>query len=764
MTLQTTRPGEIRTRTVALALVAAAVLIAGCRRDPGVAKRAYFDAANRYFAQKNYDEAIIEYRNALKYDPKFGDARYRLGQAYMRTGDAQNAFREYIRAADLLPDNTDVQLTTARFLLVRGQFDEARQRAQRILDRESRNVDAQIVLGNALSGLRDLDGAISQMEGALEIDPQRSGVYATLGQMQRAHGDLAGAETTFKKAVAVAPQSVNAHLALGNFYWSIGRLADAETAFTGALGISQTDPLANRALATLYMSTRREAKAEPFVRAIAAGSTDPLAKLHLADYYIGMQRFDDALAVLTTIESDAAVRPKAVVRIAAIDFARGRKDAALGRLDQLLKANADDAGALLTKGRLLFLDNKVDDALVAVRASLSRDPGLQSAHRTLGMIQERRQDYGEASKALAEAIRLRPTDVAARMELAQVALRSGSVDRAAQIAGEIVAANPRDPAARFLFARTLLAKGDIANATPQVNLLVSAIPKSAAVQSLNGALQSLKHNDQGARRAFQQALDLDGDDLDAFGGLAILDSREGQLAAANARVEGRLAKQPDNAPLVMLSAMLQGAGRDLPKAEQALKRMIELAPSNLTAYSMLAQLYLSQNRLADALNEFEAIAKANPGHIGARTMSAIILEVQGHVDQARERYESILASDPRSAVAANNLAWYYSEHGANLDVALQLAQTAKSLLPDLAPVNDTLGWIYYKKGLADLAVVPLEQSVGLNPNNVLYRYHLGLVYARRGDKAKARAMLAQVVRLKPETSEAAEARKALAAL
>ena len=41
---------------------------------------------------------------------------------------------------------------------------------------------------------------------------------------------------------------------------------------------------------------------------------------------------------------------------------------------------------------------------------------------------------------------------------------------------------------------------------------------------------------------------------------------------------------------------------------------------------------------------------------------------------------------------------------------LQLAQTAKAQLPNRHEVDDTLGWIYYKKGLSSMAVETLKTS------------------------------------------------------
>jgi tetratricopeptide (TPR) repeat protein len=78
-------------------------------------------------------------------------------------------------------------------------------------------------------------------------------------------------------------------------------------------------------------------------------------------------------------------------------------------------------------------------------------------------------------------------------------------------------------------------------------------------------------------------------------------------------------------------------------------------------------------------------------------------------------------------------------------------------------VNDTLGWIYVKKGLADLAIPPLLVSVAGDQKNASYRYHLGLAYAKKGDKRKAKDAFDEALTLQPGLKEAADARTALSA-
>jgi Flp pilus assembly protein TadD len=138
--------------------------------------------------------------------------------------------------------------------------------------------------------------------------------------------------------------------------------------------------------------------------------------------------------------------------------------------------------------------------------------------------------------------------------------------------------------------------------------------------------------------------------------------------------------------------------------------------------------------------------------------------MQNKQAEAQARYEKVLSMDPRAAVAANNLAWIYLEVGGNLDVALGLAQTAKSLLASSPEVSDTLGWVYYKKGLSGLAVPLLRESVDKSPKNAVFQYHLGLAHVKSGNKEEARKALEQALVLDPKFDGSADARRVLAGL
>ena len=104
------------------------------------------------------------------------------------------------------------------------------------------------------------------------------------------------------------------------------------------------------------------------------------------------------------------------------------------------------------------------------------------------------------------------------------------------------------------------------------------------------------------------------------------------------------------------------------------------------------------------------------------------------------------------------------DSGENPDIALQFAQAAKAKLPTRPEVNDTLGWIYYKKNMTSQAITALREATDRAPKNATFHYHLGMAYAKAGDKVKARAALETALKLQSDFPGADEARSTLASL
>jgi putative PEP-CTERM system TPR-repeat lipoprotein len=747
----------MKMRTALLGYIAVIGLCVAACSDPQVAKQRAFERGNQYFNEKKYAEAIVEYRNAIRRDARFGEARLKLAESYEHTGNARAAFTEQIRAADLLPQNTAAQLKAVNYLLVAGRFQDAKTRVQKVLDREPMNVDALILLGSAMAGLKDVEGAVTQVEQALTLEPSNSQGLVNLASLKFAQGDRDQARAAFEKAVQLDPKSIPARVALANFQWGTGDRAGAEQSFKAALAIDPKHVLANRALTAYYIESGRPAEAEPYVKTLAENGGQA-AKVGLADYYINVRRLDEATKVLKPLAEGTRPLLAAQVRLAQIAYAQGHHAEAHTELDKVLKRDATNPTALLLNARWFFAERKLQDSLKQATAAVAAAPESAQAHYLLGTVQAALGDFDGGTKSFTEVLRINPRASQAQLQLSRLQLAHGDAAAAVLLAQQAVQNAPKYPPARLALAQGLVMQRQTSRASTEIAALLKDYPNAAPVHAVSGALKATTKDYRGARAEYSRAAELDPKSLEALNGLTLLDLAEKNVASARARVDKRLAAEPDNPEVLSLAGRVYLADNDPVKSEQTFRHLIEVQPSNIRGYTLLGQLYLLQHKVDAAKAEFEQRARLNPKDVSAHTMLAMILEVQKNVPEAKKKYEEVLSIDGRAAVAANNLAYLYADSGENLDRALNLAQTAVEQMPDNPAVQDTLGWVYYKKQLPDLAIRAFGQSIAKDPSNPLYHYHLGLAYVRGGNIAGARDSLGAALKLKPDY---ADARKAL---
>ena len=120
--------------------------------------------------------------------------------------------------------------------------------------------------------------------------------------------------------------------------------------------------------------------------------------------------------------------------------------------------------------------------------------------------------------------------------------------------------------------------------------------------------------------------------------------------------------------------------------------------------------------------------------------------------------------NPRFGPAANNLVYLYSEYGGDKEKTLQLAQTAKEVLPEDLRISDTLGWILYKRGIYERAVSLLRESAEKLEDNTEVQYHLGMAYLKTGNPQAAKDSLANALKLSESFTGVEEAKRVLADL
>jgi tetratricopeptide (TPR) repeat protein len=743
---------------VALALVSAGIVV-GCSRDSEAKKQEFLANGNLYYESQQYATAVIAYRNALQIDRRFGPARLGLARTYERMGETARALAEYTQAADLLPEDTAVQLTAAEYLLAAGRLDEGKAYAERVLQRDARNARALVILGNAFAGLREPDKAIEQIEEALRIDPFKAAAHASLGMLRLKQGQIDAAEKAFRSTVEYEPRWVPGHLALANHYWATGRLTEAERSLRTALDLEPSNPLTHQTMVLFYVTTGRAAQAEPHVKALMTSGAEAFA---LADFYLLQGRAREAITELQRMHANPNHATDADRRLAYAyglerDFTNAHRV-----ISGLLQKDPKDAATLLLKGQLLWQEDKRKEAIAQFEAAADVDPNAPGLQFALGRSHAARGDFDAARRAFNEVLRLNPRAAEAQIELARLDLAEGRVGGSVQLASDAVRSEPGNLEAQLTLVRSLLAAKDVSGARKVLDPLMRAHPDAAPLH-VQLALASAASNDPaGARRSFARALELEPDSLEAIGGWTALDLDTNQPNAARSRIDAAVARNPNNAELWLLAGRTYAACRDFAATERALRRALTLEPDLLPGYTLLGQLYLLQGRLPEARREFETVSRREAKPIASVTMLGMFALLEGDVPGAEKHFERVLDLEARAPIAANNLAWLYADRGEKLDRALELAQLAAEQLPRSAEVRDTLGWVHYKRRAADRAIASFREAIALDGDEPSYHYHLGLAYALAENPGEARESLQRALNLGGATQPwAAEARLAL---
>jgi tetratricopeptide (TPR) repeat protein len=567
--------------------------------------------------------------------------------------------------------------------------------------------------------------AAIEYRNAIKKTPDSVEAHTRLADVAARANDPATAIGEVLRIAELKPDDVVAQVRAGSVFLLAGRFDSARERAEAALRVDGTDAgahiLLGQALAALHDPKKSEASFRDAVR-VAPQSIE--AHVALGSYLWSSNRAKDAEAELRRGVELGPANP-AANRALALFYMAARRAA---DAEPLWKTVAEREGG---------------------------DPfALADFHASQGKLRDSERELREllARPALADAARLR---------LSGVLYSLGDRAAAHEMVNAVLAHDGRSLPALLIRARFLVADGKLDEALAAAQSARSAAPDSADAAFLEGRVHAAKQNPERAVQSFQEALKLnpsaapaaaaiaeirlaDGHAEDAIEwaskartaqpgdlGVRLLLVRAlsgaGQLERAEREAREALTLWPDAAivhsELGMLEAQAYASSGASDKAEQTLKGIISKDPSNLQAFTMLGRVYLTQGRLDAAREEFARIAARAPNAIGARTMIAMILQTQGRKAEARKGYETILAAHPRAAVAANNLAWMYLEE-ARLDEALRYALVAKEELRRTPEVNDTLGWIYYRRNQPKEAVALLTEAVDARPDNALYREHL----------------------------------------
>ena len=184
------------------------------------------------------------------------------------------------------------------------------------------------------------------------------------------------------------------------------------------------------------------------------------------------------------------------------------------------------------------------------------------------------------------------------------------------------------------------------------------------------------------------------------------------------------------------------------------RRVAALAP-RLTTMEAAVAMARSEARAAKGDRAgiqaaLEETTRLDPKLATAQLMLAASYEEDKSYDKAIERYRTILALNPKSVIALNNLAYALAVRKSQPAEGLGYAERAMALTAGKSPeVADTLAWIQHLLGRDAEAAQLLLGVVKAAPDRAELRLHAAVVFAAVGRLDEAAAELGEALRLDP---------------
>ena len=151
------------------------------------------------------DEAIAEYRQALRARPKSAAVLNNLGAALQASGRLDEAMASYREAVRAQPDYANARHNLGGALVQKGDFAEALPYLREAVRAQPGDAGAHNNLGGALLAMGRVDEAIGELGRATEIDPGSLNAHYNLGRALAARGRTREAVAHLEQALRISP-------------------------------------------------------------------------------------------------------------------------------------------------------------------------------------------------------------------------------------------------------------------------------------------------------------------------------------------------------------------------------------------------------------------------------------------------------------------------------------------------------------------------------------------------------------------------------
>jgi tetratricopeptide (TPR) repeat protein len=388
--------------------------------------------------------------------------------------------------------------------------------------------------------------------------------------------------------------------------------------------------------------------------------------------FLRQRQPQSAILICEQLLSDRQAAPEVLELLAEAHVVTGQTDLAIRALQQLVRVQPDNVGALRRLGYFQLSIGAAADASVSLTAALHFEPGHARTLNNLGQAQIRLVRTAEAIGSFEAAIRHAPDYAIAHFNLGSVMLQQDHPERALESFARAARIDRGFVEANVECGNVLLRMRRPSDALSYFTLALETKPHYDALLGRAAALGDLERYEESVRTyrlagnvrpdqaaplwqcarillklaqahealdCCNRALSLQGDCPAAHNVRGMALSRLGEYRAALGAFNAAIAIRPgDPAFYCNRGAVL----RSLDERDDALanyRKAIELDPAHAESYNNLGTLLCERHDLDGALSAYDRAIEINPAHESAYLNRAFALLLAGDFERGWREHE-----------------------------------------------------------------------------------------------------------------------------
>jgi putative PEP-CTERM system TPR-repeat lipoprotein len=599
------------------------------------------------------------------------------------------------------------------------------------LQKNPQSGEARFLLGETLLKTGDAGAAVVELEKARDAKYSDDAVAPLLARALMMSGQPKKAIDLFENQSLAKPEAMAALKAtIASAYLAQGKLEAGEAAVNASLRADPKNATARVFQARLTAGRGEIDPALDIVNSVIADQPSDLPARHLKGelLWIGKSDFDGAIKAFREV---LAIEPTHIPANSALialllqkrDFEGFRQQVA-----HLKRVLPNHPTTLLYDTQLALVDQDLKRATDGAHQLLKIGAENATVQQLVGVIELQNGALYLAESHLNKALQLSPGLTFARRALAQTYLRSGQAGKALATLKPML--DRPQPSAEILAeaAEANLQLGNSTQAEVLFNQAIKANPADPRVRTALALSQLARGN---VDAGFAQLESLAASDKSTYADMALISAklRRNEPDAALKAVDRLQTKIPDKPLPHVLRGRILAERKDVAGARASFEKALAVDPVYFAAVAELASIDMNQGKPDEARKRFEALLAREPKNYRALLAVADIRQRSG--TKPEEVTQLLIdAVKLNSGEVAVRLALVEQQLGRRqAKAALGSAQEGLLAFPDNAEMLDALGRASLAAGDTQQAIIAFKKLASAHPEMPLPYLRLAECYA-----------------------------------